>query len=39
VYRVLGGEFGIRHATVQVEPIDFADASPESYCVGETATR
>ncbi len=33
VHQVLGGEFGIRHATVQVEPVDFADASPESYCV------
>ncbi len=32
VYALLGREFGITHATVQVEPEDFAHESPESFC-------
>lgn len=35
VYALLGRDFGISHATVQVEPEDFAHESPESYCSHE----
>jgi len=33
-YRTLGAEFGIDHATLQVESEDFAHASPRSVCGG-----
>ena len=33
-YRVLGGRFGIDHATVQIEPESFAEESPRSVCGG-----
>ncbi|HEY5658534.1 MAG TPA: cation diffusion facilitator family transporter [Myxococcota bacterium] len=32
VYRMLGNRFGIDHATIQVEPEDFADQTPRSVC-------
>jgi cobalt-zinc-cadmium efflux system protein len=32
VYRMLGARFGIGHATIQVEPEDFADQTPRSVC-------
>jgi cobalt-zinc-cadmium efflux system protein len=32
VYSMLGARFGIDHATIQVEPEDFADQTPRSVC-------
>ncbi len=34
VYRVLGDRFGIAHATVQIEPVDFEHETPRSICDG-----
>ena len=33
-YRVLGERFGIAHATVQIEPVDFEHETPRSICDG-----
>jgi hypothetical protein len=32
VYTLLGDRYGIDHATVQVEPEDFAEQTPRSVC-------
>jgi cobalt-zinc-cadmium efflux system protein len=34
-YRVLGDRFGIDHATVQIEPVDFEHETPRSICHGD----
>ncbi len=36
IYRLLGERFGIDHATIQIEPRDFAGESPRSVCGGCT---
>lgn len=36
-YALLGGEYGIDHATIQIEPESLADASPRSVCGGGCA--
>jgi cobalt-zinc-cadmium efflux system protein len=33
-YRALGDRFGIAHATVQIEPVDFEHETPRSICHG-----
>ena len=33
-YRLLGSRFGIDHATLQIEPADFAGQTPRSVCAG-----
>ena len=33
-YRLLGSRFGIDHATLQIEPEDFAGQTPRSVCAG-----